>query len=448
MSEDITKKCPPPTALDSHTLEVYAEQCGKQVALEWVEDQTGVKIGSCYKEDTKDIPECVSQNYGITLNIVNEDGSINWDNVAHDSGAIGGICVCAATGIGGLAAPICGKIGGELADITVALAKAAYSIGSDILEFFFGSDGPKGTACYFKYTPVPPLAAAKYTAAFLKSQKTYGWFPKSELVGEVVPGTIIAPKYWSRLLLFRGMAAASAAIADDMSRKTGASLVQAIAALDPVAPKGWVELARPVMAPLNKTTSASEFTVDYVMNIGGLLSTVLQPNAIWTYSGETSKGQVIVPRWQKPESWAGVGDVESLWYSLMFVEACDYQTTVWTSVPDFAAALKTLQGLPPAQLFSTKKNGPEGRTAEQAYWLFSVPKGIDTLIRNADDATFKKLLELWKTSLQTGMDKKMTTLRTSRVSGGSSSSSTVATVATVGAGAAALWAILKALKVM
>lgn len=447
MTEDVLKKCPPPTALDSHTLEAYAAQCGKQVALEWVETQTGVKIGNCYKENPKVIPGCVSQNYGITLDLVNADGSINWDNVAHDSGAVGGICVCAATGVGAIAAPICGKIGGELADITVALTKAAYKIGADIIEFFFGGDEKKGTACNFKYSPPGPLYAAKYAAFFLKSPKTYGWYPEDELLGPVVPGTVaglsFAPRYWSRLLLFRGLAAASAAIADDMARKTGTSLTQAVAALAPVAPKGWQELVRTTMRPVKPGANMS---VDYTMNIGGLLSTVLQPNAVWTYSGEKDKGQVIVPRWQKPEAWAGASGVESLWYSLMFVDACDYQTTVWTSVASSEAAMKKLQGLPPAQLFNTKKDGPKGRTVEQAYWLFSVPKGIDQLVRNADDATFKKLLELWKTSLETNADKKIEKLRASTVSGGGGGA--VETVAKVGAGAAVLWAIAKALKVM
>lgn len=454
MPEPILEKCPPPTALDKHTLKAYAEKCGKQVAIEWVEKETGVKVGKCAQEAPKDIPECVANNYSVSLDLVNDDGSVNWENVAHDAGAVGGIAVCVAMGASAAALPLCAKIGGVLADITVALGKTAYEIGSQVLDFFFGSDNPKGVACTYKYAPVGPIIAAKYAALFFKSPKTWGWFPADELLGQQIFGTqgsadpkilfINHASYWSRLLILRGLASASAAVADDMSRKTGSSFAQALAVLNPVAPRGWTELARPQMSPTVSGLKAPDFTTDYVMNVGGLLSVVLQPNAVWTYSGEVSKGQVIVPRWQEITSWTGVpSSFESSWYALMFVEACDYQTTVWASVTKPTEALQKLKALPPAQLIGSKKDGPKGRTAQQAYWLYSVPKSVDSFVRTANDDAFKKLVELWRISLSQDLDKKLEILRRP-----ASKSSTAETVVKVGGGAALLWTLLKYLKVM
>lgn len=449
MAEDILQKCPPPTALDKHTLSEYAKKCGKKAAAEWVKKETGVEVGECLNENAKDVPECVANNYSITLDIVNEDGSVNWENVAHDAGAVGGIAVCIAMGASAAALPLCAKLGSIVADLTVALGKAAYEIGSQVLSFFFGDDEKLGTSCNYKWNGIGPLKAARYAALFFKSPKTWGWVPQNEVLGEQVLGTqgsldpqfsfIDHARYWSRLIILRGLASATASIADDMARRTSTTFSQALSVLDPKAPKAWTELVRPDVFP----AQSGAWQQDYVMNIGGLLSVVLQPNAIWTYSQQKDKGEVIVPRWQTPVAWAGVPRASKLsWYSLMFVEHCEYQTTVWSKVNNGVSTIAKLKNLPPASA-SFKKDGPAGRTADQAYWVYSIPEDIDHFVRTTDDATFKTLVSLWRTSLQQNLKQKIQQLRTPPPR-----SSTAETVVKVGAGAGLLWGLLKYLKVM
>jgi hypothetical protein len=455
MTEDVLKKCPAPTALDKHTLQVYAEQCGKEIALQWVADETGVAVGSCAKEEVKDIPECIAGNYSIDLDLVDKDGNIKWDNVVHDAGAVGGIVVCAATGAGAAALPICGKIGGALADATYALAKGAYEVGSKILSVFFGGDEKFGTACNFKYVLPTPLYAAKLTAKFLKSPITLAPVPPSEVVGDQVLGTngaidafttdVDHARYWSRILLFRGLAAASAAVADSMARETGASFAEALRVLNPVAPKSWIELVRPAVRPIVQDPKAAEYS-DYVMNIGGLLSCVLQPNAFWTYSRQPKHGQLIVPRWQEPDAWGGVPTAFPVrWYTLMFVIACDYDTAAWARVADGVKAEARIRALP-AAVSAGKSDGPAGRSHWQTYWLYSIPEDIDNFARQTPDDGFKALLAAWQLSLHKDMKKKLDRLKASRVS--APTSSTTTTLVKAGAGAGILWAILKYFKVM
>ena len=418
-SSEATKACKeqPPTALDTDTLTAYGERCGKEIALEWASNQTGVNVTGCSKAATKQVPECVANNYGITLDLYS-DGKVNWDNVVRDAGAVGGIAVCAATGAGAAAAPLCGKIGAKVAQVFNDVGKA---IGGAIIDFFWGGDDGGGIACEQQPFPgVPAQEAVRDIARFLKyGAQNFGTYPAAVTsLGPIVKPSPGQPStankiYWDRLIKMRGMATATASIAADIGRQTGASPAAAIKALAPVAPPGWTELARPTFKAMQAWPANSEplsYFPDYIMTAGGLFAVLTDPRMLevvdprpagyWTKLGVKPPPTLITARWQQPSFWSGVPQPPQstlVWRYFSVVWACPNHAIVWGDVEGIDFTKKIL----------TAKASPSNFD----YWIYSVPKDVEQFLIYSTDASFDQALKLWRESITTGLEKKVAAAR-------------------------------------
>ena len=149
---------PPPDDLTGPSLSAYAKACGKDVAMKYVVSETGIDPSKYLKNGTE--PDWTAIGGAVATyelgapidpNVMNPDGTINYDTVAKDAGSIAAVAVCTAYGAGA-AAPLCGVIGGAIGEGAYELGKALYSVGAkaaDAIACFFGdcTDDP----------PAPPV---------------------------------------------------------------------------------------------------------------------------------------------------------------------------------------------------------------------------------------------------------------------------------------------------
>jgi len=418
----------PPYSLDRYTLQKYAERCGTDTALQWASKETGVDVTGCGGKGAKASAECVANNYGATIDLIDKDGHVNWDHVVQDAGAIGGILVCSAVGAE-IAATICGKIGAQIA---VALTHIAVDVGKAILDLFW-SGGGGGWACGphpFDGVPLPQMA--RNIAQFFKVAKTYGGYPPDTILGPPIfstidsntVGNLTGTRYWSRMLLLRGMAQASASIAAEIALKAGSTGAQAIQALAPLAPQGWTDLINPDLAPTTNGT-AGDATPDYEGTVGGMLTVTTRPDVAALFMQNWSGDLPIVPYWMTRTFWAGVPRPPvSIWRYFMVVEGCPNDLTVWGDIDPKVAKLKLIT--PP---------GKPGHDKHQSYIVYSVPQTIENMVVNLPDDSFRDVLQVWKKSLSVDMNKRVARARELSVTKRSS----VATIATVGALAGAAY---------
>lgn len=407
----LTESCKgAPSALDEDTLKAYAEKCGTEVALEWASGELGVDVTGCSNQGAKKSAECVANNYGITLDIITKDGEVKWDNVIRDAGAVGGIVVCASVGLE-VAATVCGKIGAEIGKAVGSVVK---TVGKSVIEVFFGSDEGGGWACGKSPGGIGRAQVARDIARYMKK----GQKASATAEEKLGPTETAFYVYWDRLLKLQGMAQASGAIISALAKKAGVSPSAAAAAMNIAAPPGWSELVRPEFAPLDKSAWP-----DYMMNVGGLLSAVLDPRKLVQ--------EVIVPRWQSPGFWSGiepgVKTKPLVWYYFVVARGCPDNITNWGRIDDYASAKELLK----------QKGGIA--TPEFDWWVYSIPKSIDDFIRTAKPEVFDFSLALWKTSISTGIPAKI-----KRAQASSGSGSSLAIPLAFGAGVAALviWALL------
>jgi len=346
----------------------------------------------------------------------------------QDAGAIGGILVCSAVGAE-IAATICGKIGAQIA---VALTHIAVDVGKAILDLFW-SGGGGGWACGphpFDGVPLPQMA--RNIAQFFKVAKTYGGYPPDTILGPPIfstidsntVGNLTGTRYWSRMLLLRGMAQASASIAAEIALKAGSTGAQAIQALAPLAPQGWTDLINPDLAPTTNGT-AGDATPDYEGTVGGMLTVTTRPDVAALFMQNWSGDLPIVPYWMTRTFWAGVPRPPvSIWRYFMVVEGCPNDLTVWGDIDPKVAKLKLIT--PP---------GKPGHDKHQSYIVYSVPQTIENMVVNLPDDSFRDVLQVWKKSLSVDMNKRVARARELSVTKRSS----VATIATVGALAGAAY---------
>jgi len=130
-----------PIALTSSELSEYAKNCGTDVAVQYVVEQTGIDPRDCVKDGSPDWIGCsksAMQAYtGVDpddlLGLVDEDGNIDWQSAVELAGSIGAVALCTAYGLGAAAA-ICGKVGGAIAGALAKVGAAAVELFASIFE--------------------------------------------------------------------------------------------------------------------------------------------------------------------------------------------------------------------------------------------------------------------------------------------------------------------------
>lgn len=401
----VPKQCEAiPHSLDKDTLTEYADQCGAELALAWVKSKTGVDVSGCSGKGSRGAAECVANNYGGTIDLISSDGEVHWDHVVQDVGVVGGVAACAALGLGA-AAPICGKIGAQVAQVLYGLAS---DVGGAVIDFFWGSK-PGGWACGAQpFNGVPLVQMSRDVANYVRVAKTLGKYPLDALLGPPIEGTLpvkttvsnlTGMRYWSRVLALRGVASVTGAIAADLARKTGLSPADAVRVLAPDAPVGWTELVNPRLAPTSSgSVGGTAATPDYLGNVGGLLTVMTEPNLSPMFAGKSP--EIITPRWMKSVFWQGVeptNPANALWRYFMCVAGCPTDSVVWGDVGDFAKAKKVLAT--PA--------GAKGHDQHQSYVVYSVPKSVEVLVTGTSDGDFAAVLGDWKKSISTGLEEKI-----------------------------------------
>jgi len=402
-----------PTVLDKGTIQEYAEKCGKQKAKEWIMKKTGVDVGNCLDGNLKQSPECIANNYGIKLGVI-KDGEVQWDVVVNDAGAIGGIAVCAATGAGAAAASFCGQTGAYLANIAYGIVEPF--VGA-FISTIFGSE-EKITVCNNNY-PVDLLGVG---ATVHGGQALARWMGKETPLNQGLPenlGPYVTTDskqikgYWSKILIMRGLAQASAIVLRDFAEKTGLPASKAISVLDLKAPPGWFELIRPEYD--------GKSSDDVRMNIGALLDSFLAPEVIRKARGQ----DVIVPSYYLPNFWAGIPSASSTTYyfELQNVSQNCYTAIMWGKRD------------PKIQ----KPPGPAlNRPKSQVYWEYTTPVVVNALALS-DNAVFQKAMGAWRASLKQNLTAKIAAGKKLAVVPTKPKSSTLPLVLAVGGAAALAW---------
>lgn len=400
-----------PATLDKSTLQEYGKRCGKQKLKEWITKETGVEVGKCLDGNAslEQSPECIANNYGIKLGVI-KDGEVQWDVVVHDAGAVGGIAVCAATGVGAAGLSLCGKIGGELGDIAYTIVEPFVSV---FVNFFWG-EAEKLTYCNNNHDPPDMLKSngvdkggAVAVARWMKSP-TLGYL--SDTLGSLPFTNVDAIKsYWSKILIMRGLAQASAIVLRDFAEKTGLPASRAISVLDLKAPPGWLELVRPEYD--GKPYS------DVKLNIGALLDSFMAPEVIRKARGE----DVIVPSYLLPAFWSGILSASGVTnvFELQNIEAGCYTAVSWTTR-------------------DPKKSKPSSRPYKQAYWEYTTPAVVNALAK-ADNATFIKAMLAWRDSLKQNLTAKIAEGKKLAVVPSTKGGSALVPVLLVGGAAALAW---------
>lgn len=372
-----------PSTLDKGTLIEFAKKCGAQEGKKWLLKQTGVDVGTCLNGNLDQSPECVANNYGIKLGVI-KDGEVQWDVVVNDAGAIGGIAVCAATGVGAAGLAFCGQVGATLTNIAYGLVEPF--VGA-FVKMFWGED-KKITYCNLN-APVDLVKEQLpgYAAGSSKSLALWMANPGPQslpgAIGPLLsPGGIPGTKsYWSKILIMRGLAQASAIVLRGFMEQTGLTAAKAIGVLALKAPPGWVELIRPEYA-------GKEFD-DLKLNTAALLDGFMQPEVIRRLRGE----DVILPSYLLPNFWAGV--------------------PVSPGVTNFFELQNVNQGCITAIMWGVrdpkipKPSGPAYQRAKmQVYWEYTTPAVINALAL-ADNATFLKTTTAWRDSLKQNLSSKI-----------------------------------------
>jgi len=139
----------PPADMTGDALKAYAERCGNDAGKAYVRETTGIN-----PDDFGNPPDWAAighdlakEEFGVDVdpNIINADGSLNWETIAEDAGSIAAVAVCEAYGAGA-AAPICSAVGKFIGGEVAKLAAALLDVANDI-EGQLGFTGPPPIVC-------------------------------------------------------------------------------------------------------------------------------------------------------------------------------------------------------------------------------------------------------------------------------------------------------------
>jgi len=196
-----------PEGLTSEELKDYAKRCGKDAAMAYVKEQTGVDVSACVSSDGSDVDWTCAAKQGIgaytgipvdDLDIFDEDGNIDFEASFRLAGEIAAVAVCTAYGAGA-AAPICGAIGGRIGGIVYSIAQEATET---FTEIFGGGKEPR------IYQPDAFNCSIQAQRAFA------GAFDGTP---QMNPGVSLK-KYTSRLLTLRSLMVATLDTLDRLER--------------------------------------------------------------------------------------------------------------------------------------------------------------------------------------------------------------------------------------
>lgn len=403
-----------PTTLDKSTLAEYGKRCGKAKLKEWLLKQTGVDVGKCLDSSAslEQSPECIANNYGIKLGVI-KDGEVQWDVVVNDAGAIGGIAVCAATGVGAAGLSLCGKVGAALTNIAYGLVEPFVA---EFVKLFWG-EPEKIVNCNLN-APVDLIngwwqgAPAQYRPGSIGSLVQWLAYPGLQsLPGAIGPLITVPGKaYWSKILIMRGLATASAIVLRDFAEQTGLPTAKAIGVLDLKAPPGWVELVRPEYDGKPHD--------DAKLNVGALLDAFMAPEVIRKARGE----DVIVPSYLLPAFWNGIPSASGVtnFFELQNVNEGCFTAIMWG---------KRDPKIP-------KPTGPAYQRAKmQVYWEYTTPTVVNALALS-DNFKFLAAMKTWRDSLKQNLTAK---IAQGRALAAPKKSSSLVPVLLVGGAAALAW---------
>ncbi len=131
-----------PVGLTKSELERHAQKCGSDAALRYIKDETGIDVSQYTKDGKPDWGACAKALFerytGVStgdVEILTEDGDVNYEGICEIAGTVVASAVCTAVGAGAIA-PLCGLAGSVLGKVVYNLASAA----ADLFKAIFGSD--------------------------------------------------------------------------------------------------------------------------------------------------------------------------------------------------------------------------------------------------------------------------------------------------------------------
>ncbi len=175
-----------PSGLTKEELEDYAKRCGRDAAVAYLKEQTGVDVTGCVSTNADVDWECaakagISAYTGVSvdsLDIFDENGNIDFEASFELAGEIAAVAICTAYGAGA-AAPICGAIGGRIGSVVYDIASGATETFKEVFglggkerrifqpdAFNCAIQAQKAFAGAFDGTPqmAPGLSLGSYTA--------------------------------------------------------------------------------------------------------------------------------------------------------------------------------------------------------------------------------------------------------------------------------------------
>jgi hypothetical protein len=402
-------------------------------------------VAQCADKDLKDIPECVTENYGVTTKVINDDGSVNWQSVVQDAGAVAGVAICAYTGVLAVAAPVCGIIGGKI-------AAAIYDVISDLFSKVTTVD-----CSTYSVFPATLFDSGMWMGNYLSPRSGELSFPYSNhLMSSYEEGTpyqfqaqsfnpyaVWSTIYLRRLMKVRALAQMTASIARDVAKKSGLTPADAISIIKPDAPMGWSSVIRPELRTL-----MPGFYDDVLMSTGTFLDMMIDRNAVAVADraripeAYSDQPRLIVPPWDTPTFWIGVdpaGQIDAadtLFRQWQFRVSCPYGYQIqWNVIGDQAALSDAIKNTP-KDLAKRANDRPD----EGVSFTYGLPNSIETIVDAVQitEDDFDNLMLKWGKSL-TDQDYKDTIKKGKALAASKNSSKGMALVGGAAALALVAW---------
>lgn len=293
---------------------------------------------------------------------VDASGNVDVEAAAHDpkaaaqvAGAYGGQAVCAAYGLGAHN-PVCGWAGAQFAGVTYGTLSDMVDTAKDV----------------FTSHPIDWSTRSEFAPGWdCASPSAQGGDPTFD--GQTFH--VADYGFLNRITLMRGLATATLLVADDLAKKTGISIEQAIQLIQPNAPTGWTAVIRPYCQTFPPYKCVRTVSLGTMFDRWFSVSEQAKPfgASFWgTHFRIDSQGG-------SPQK----GDSLELW-SLTVPQGPGYDVA-WSLVGTVGDAL-------PACV-------PQPNTLYMAFW---VPAGIHMMLTWSDDA-FENAMQAWSASIQRNM---------------------------------------------